>query len=65
MLLNTNFKHARWFVVIAEEKNTAHIALITHLLKKIKYSNKNAKSLLHQHDLIYSATPVKMKEKLL
>ena len=64
MLLKTNFKHARWFVVIAEEKNTAHIALITHLLKKIKYRSKTEKSLLHQQDLIYPATPVKMKEKL-
>ena len=64
MLLNTNFKNARWFVVIAEEKNTTHIGLITHLLKSVKYRSKTEKSLLHQQDLIYPATPVKMKEKL-
>src|SRR5664280_3784090 len=29
MLLKTNFKHSRWFVVDANKKDDAHIALIT------------------------------------
>nr|MDQ6905100.1 polyphosphate kinase 2 [Bacteroidota bacterium] len=32
MLLKTNFKEAPWFVVNADDKDTTHIALITHLL---------------------------------
>src|SRR5665647_517821 len=37
MLLKTNFKHAPWFVVNADDKDTTHIALITHLLQRMKY----------------------------
>ena len=34
MLLKTNFNHAPWFIVNAENKEEAHIALINHLLSK-------------------------------
>jgi polyphosphate kinase len=64
MLLKTNFKHAPWFVVNAEEKDAAHIGLITHLLKRMKYKNKNEKSLSHNHDLVYPATSKNIQEKL-
>jgi polyphosphate kinase 2 (PPK2 family) len=64
MLLKTNFKHSPWFVVNAEDKDAAHIGLITHLLKHIKYKNKDDKVLVHNHDLVYPATPKNIKEKL-
>ncbi len=64
MLLKTNFKCAPWFVVDAEKKDAAHIALITHLLKRLKYKNKNEKSLSHNHDLVYPVIPKNIKEKL-
>ena len=40
MLLKTNFKHAPWFIVNANNKDETHIALITHLLQRMKYHNK-------------------------
>ena len=41
MLLKTDFKHSPWFVVDAEQKIDAHIALITHLLNRMKYAGKD------------------------
>jgi len=64
MLQKTNFKHAPWFVVKANKKKAAHIALITHLLKQIKYKNKDEKLLSHNYGLVYPATPANIKEKI-
>jgi polyphosphate kinase 2 (PPK2 family) len=64
MLQKTNFKHAPWFVVKANKKKAAHIALITHLLKQIKYKKKDEKLLSHNYGLVYPATPANIKEKI-
>ena len=64
MLLKTNFKHAPWFVVNADKKKAAHIAIITHLLRQLEYHNKDKKILLRNYGLIYPATPENIKEKL-
>jgi polyphosphate kinase 2 len=64
MLLKTNFKHAPWFVVNAVDKDETHIALISHLLKRMKYNNKDEKMLSHHHELVYPASPENIKEKL-
>jgi polyphosphate kinase len=64
MLLKTNFKHAPWFVVDANNKKEAHIALITHLLSRLKYHGKNKKLVSHDYGLIYPATKDNIKEKL-
>jgi polyphosphate kinase 2 len=64
MLLKTNFKHAHWFVVNAVDKDETHIALISHLLKRMKYNNKEEKLLSHHHDLVFPATEENIKEKL-
>jgi polyphosphate kinase 2 len=64
MLLRTNFKHAPWFVVNAEDKKTAHNAIISHLLKRMKYQNKDEKLLSHDWGLVYPPTPENIKEKL-
>jgi polyphosphate kinase len=64
MLLKTNFKHAPWFVVNAVDKDETHIALISHLLKRLKYNNKEEKLLSHHHELVYPATSENIKEKL-
>jgi len=64
MLLRTNFKYAPWFVVNADKKKAAHIALITHLLMQLKYQNKDKKLLEHDYELVYPVTPENIKEKL-
>jgi polyphosphate kinase 2 (PPK2 family) len=64
MLLRTNFKYAPWFVVNADKKKAAHIALITHLLMQLKYQNKDKKLSLHDYELVYPVTPENIKEKL-
>ncbi len=64
MLLKTNFNHAPWFVVNAENKEDAHIALINHLLRQVKYSEKDEELLsADDYDLVYTATPHNIKEK--
>jgi len=64
MLLRTNFKRAPWFVVKADKKKTAHIALITHILRLLKYHNKDEKLLSHNYGLVYPSTLKNIKEKL-
>lgn len=65
MLLKTNFKHAPWFVVDADHKKAAHIALITHLLSQSEYQNKDKELLLlHNSELVYPATMQNIKERL-
>ena len=64
MLLRTNFKHAPWFVVNADNKKMAHIALITHLLWRLEYRNKDKKVLSHNYGLVYLITGENIKEKI-
>ena len=64
MLLKTNFKYAPWFVVNANKKNAAHIAIITHLLSRMEYQNKDKQLLSHDYDFVYRATPENIKDKL-
>ena len=64
MLLRTNFKHAPWFVVNAVNKKMAHIAIITHILRRLEYHNKNKKVLSHKYGLVYPITGENMKEKI-
>ena len=64
MLLKTSFKHTPWFVVNADKKNDAHIAIISHLLSQLEYQNKDKKLLSHDYDLVYPATPVNIEERL-
>jgi polyphosphate kinase len=64
MLLKTNFKHAPWFVVNADDKDTTHIALITHLLQRMKYHHKDEKLLAHNYGLVDPATSEIIKDKL-
>jgi len=63
MLLKTNFEHSPWFVVNAEDKDDAHIAIITHLLKSVKYRGKNQKMLAEDTGLVYNATPENIRER--
>lgn len=64
MLMRTNFKRSPWFVINADKKKAAHIALISHLLMQIKYTNKDKKILSHNYGLVYPATPKNIEEKL-
>lgn len=64
MLLRTNFKHAPWFIVNADNKKATHIALITHLLGKVKYHHQNKKLLSENYGLVDPATPEIIAKKL-
>jgi polyphosphate kinase 2 len=64
MLLKTNFKHAPWFIVSADDKDDTHINLITHLLKRSNYKHKDDKALSHTSDLVFPVTPENIKERL-
>jgi polyphosphate kinase 2 (PPK2 family) len=64
MLLRTNFPHAPWFIVSADDKDETHIALITHLLSRLDYKHKDEKALLHATDLVFAASPENIKERL-
>jgi polyphosphate kinase 2 len=64
MLLRTNFKDSPWFVVNAEKKKDAHLALMTHLLRRIDYPRKNKKLLSKNYSLVYPASAGNIEEKL-
>ncbi len=64
MLLRTNFKASRWFVVNADKKKHARVAIITHILQQLKYHNKNETILSGKNALVFAATPKNVKEKL-
>lgn len=64
MLSRTNFKIAPWVVVNAENKDDAHIALISDLLKRLNYKNKDKKALVHKQGVAYLPTKENLKEKL-
>jgi len=64
MLEKTNFGYSPWYIANAEDKDDVHIALITHLLSRIDYMNKNKKLVDKEYDLIYPATKLNIKDKL-
>lgn len=64
MLLRTSFQHSPWFVVDADKKNVAHIAIISHLLMQLEYKNKDKKALLHNYKQVYPATHENIQDKL-
>lgn len=64
MLLRTNFENAPWFVVNADKKKSARIALITHLLNRVKYQHQNKKLISANYGLIEPATPEVIEHKL-
>ncbi|MEO7531020.1 MAG: polyphosphate kinase 2 [Sediminibacterium sp.] len=64
MLLKTNFKHAPWFVVNADNKDQTHIAIITHLLNRMEYHDKDKKLVSHNYGLIDPAIPEIITKKL-
>lgn len=64
MLLKTNFKFAPWYIVDAEKKADAHIAIITHLLSRVEYPGKNKKLMDKENQLVYDATTEHVRDKL-
>lgn len=64
MLLKTNFKHAPWFIVSADDKDKTHINLISHLLNRLEYKRKDEKALSQACNIVYPATGENIKEKL-
>lgn len=64
MLLQTNFPNAPWFVVNAEKKKAAHIALISHLLNRLKYRDKDKKLVSTDYGLILPATTENISQNI-
>jgi hypothetical protein len=51
-------------VVNADNKKETHIALITHVLNRMKYKNKNEKLVSHNYGLVVPATPEIIAKRL-
>ena len=49
---SVNFEHAPWFIVNADRKKATHIALIIHLLGRVKYRHENKKLLSRNYGLV-------------
>lgn len=64
MLLKTSFENSPWTIVKADHKKNTRIAVITDLLKRVKYHNKDENLLVADYGLIYTATEHNIKEKL-
>jgi polyphosphate kinase 2 (PPK2 family) len=63
MLSETSFEFAPWTIVTAEDKDKMHLALISDLLGKLKYSGKNKKALVHSN-IVYPATKENLAKRL-
>lgn len=64
MLSKTNFKNAPWYVVNAEHKTEARLALMAHLLDTLSYKNKDKDTMAYDPGLVYAASKENLKEKL-
>ena len=64
MLTKTNFEYSPWFIANAENKHDVHIAIISHLLSRVDYKNKDEKLVNKDYGLIYPATEHNIKNKL-
>jgi len=64
MLFRTSYKYAPWFVVNADKKKLAHTAILTHLLGRLEYHNKDKKLLANDYEIIYPVTLKNIKERL-
>ncbi len=64
MLLKTSFDQTPWFIINADNKDETHISLITHLLDRSDYPHKDEKALSNNGDLVYSASPENIKNRL-
>ena len=53
MLLRTHSPHAPWFVVNANDKHTARLNLIRHLLSLVRYKDKNRKLLRYDPKIVF------------
>lgn len=56
MLSKTDFKHAPWFAVNADDKDKAHFNIIGHLLNHLSYKNKDELLLSKNWELVTSAS---------
>lgn len=52
MLNRTDFRRTPWFVVDADDKTVTRLALISHLLSRMDYKDKNQKLLTMDHGII-------------
>jgi len=64
MLQHTNFEYAPWFIVNANHKKDAHIAVMAHLLSQVNYQKKDEQFIATLHDLVCVANDKNRKEKL-
>ncbi len=64
MLGRTSFNHSPWFIVDAEDKGKAHIALIEHLLSEVKYPKRDKHLLKSADELVYPATANNIIDRL-
>jgi polyphosphate kinase len=64
MLLKTNFKEAPWFIVNAEDKKSARVAMISHLLRQVNYKNKDEELIKGENGLVFPATAKNVLEKM-
>ncbi len=64
MLLKTNFTCAPWYIVNAENKSDAHIAITSHLLSQLNYRNKNQRLVQKDYGLVAEVRPENIKDKL-
>jgi len=64
VFLKTNFEGSPWYIVNAEDKKKAHLALIGHLLQQIKYNGKSKKIVNNIDPLVFAATPKNVVEKV-
>jgi polyphosphate kinase 2 len=61
MLSKTNFDFAPWIIVNADDKDEMHVALMSDLLKRLRYKGKNKKALIDK-GIVHPATKRNIKK---
>ena len=60
MLQKTNFDYAPWYVVNANDKDKAHIAIMNHIVSQLEFKDK--RNLNYFSDLVVNATSYKSEK---
>ena len=62
MLLRTHSAHAPWFLVNANDKHSARLNLIQHLLSQLRYKKKDNKLLRYDPEIVFEFEQAHLKD---
>ena len=62
MLRRTHSEHAPWHIVRADDKHTARLNLIRHLLAQLRYKDKEAALLIFDPTIVFVFEEARLRD---